>query len=434
MASDDGDPSGRGDGNPSNSKGKGREDDDRQERRAGGLLRSVAQSAQASVTPQALSSMLSAGGKAAPAAAGRGVSGEAFEDLQKASGASSGSYGHVQWPQASFRSTNNGNEKQQDLSYHEFADGRSQLDPQLARNFDELQISASTQGAYVGPFTSAAALDRPFHAHVRASISSEHELSQAWHEATSSATELPAAVHDPAYHDIWARSIPAPMFPGRSMTQMPLDASPAMNLSSSDGQDIDFMSALEAEGALERGQRTIGAAPEAVLPDVWRPPSPSQSPTMTQEQYALHRRLAEEQDGDDRADERVQPPDDDEAARTGVYAATPEDALRAIWEGSAEGERASHNVQEIRETRSTDGAEVVRKVRRLLARGSYVDDVYGLPPALVATLEQAEQAETDANGEMRAKAIARLGALYKHLEAAQGTLSSSDVDEFVGRW
>ena len=119
-----------------------------------------------------------------------------------------------------------------------------------------------------------------------------------------------------------------------------------------------------------------------------------------------------------------------------MYAATPEDALRSIWDGEGEGERASQHVRTVDQIRTTDAANVVRKVRRLLKRGSYTDDVYGLPPALAATIAQAEEPETDQNRDLRAKAIARLGALYQHLEGGGGGTpkGTDDLNKYVKDW
>jgi hypothetical protein len=292
----------------------------------------------------------------------------------------------------------------------------------LSRTFqDRLQLDGvgDARQAMIGPFSSASALDVPMHAYIRDAIGAEVGMQRAWDEIEASRSQtLPDDVHDPAYHEAWARSIPAPMFPGRDVGvsergaafdewQQRIVDEPINNQINSQN---DFMATLAAEDEQE-------SAP-TVLADVWRPPTPSRAPQLTQEQYAQHRALAELQDEThgSRAEERIKPPDDDVDARTGVYAATPEEALAAVWNATNEGERASSHVRETRETRSTDGAEVIKRIRRLLQRGSYTDDVYGLPPALEATITLAEQPETEANKELRAKAIARLDALYRQLD------------------
>jgi hypothetical protein len=142
----------------------------------------------------------------------------------------------------------------------------------------------------------------------------------------------------------------------------------------------------------------------------------------------MHRALHQLQNSEDRANEKIRPPDDDAVARTGVFAATPEEALQAIWDGSAEGERASSLVRDSQES----GQNISRKIRELLKRGSYVDDVYGMPPQLQKTIVAAEEPETDENRDRRAKAIARLDALYRHLGAPSSIDAS--IDDFVRNW
>lgn len=287
--------------------------------------------------------------------------------------------------------------------------------------------------------------------------SEEEDFGMAWDDAQAATNTESLKLVDPAYHDAWTRAIPAPTFSNVNADRDALrgDTFDLMHHSAiNDGvqNDADFMAALSAEEAEEQAQRpgpdrssnTSQSLPGG-LSAQWSPPSPSREPTLTAEQYVLHRALADEQDHGRLADEeRVRPPDDDEAARTGVYAATPEDALQAIWTGSEEGKRASSVTREAAQVRALNvGGEEEgalaqdfrrRLVQRILARGSYVDDVYGLPPALEATIRQAEAPETEDNRALRAKAVARLEALYKHLGAAAPEDRRAQTSHFVRDW
>ncbi|MCO5588235.1 hypothetical protein L7F22_042190 [Adiantum nelumboides] len=443
-----------GKGDPSNTNGrssnKGKErsaeDVPAGESRAGSsLLRSVVESARTSITPQSLASTMSSGGK--------GVSngGVVFNDgsMQRVKDLGGASLSGSSSTSTQGTAYQNGNSIRSAPirmdgtdAYNQFSSGDQEVNLanrlgsslQLGNNQQMTQPSTS---AYVGPYDTASHLDRPFHQHVRTtSTSMTNNLEEAWNDANSQ--QYPERVYDPVYHDAWASTIPAPMFPsrwdagqrGEAFHDLQQRVNGERESSSVPAEQLDFMDTLAIEE--EQEQRVhLNNIPSA-LPQTWRPPSPSQRPMLTQEQYELHRRLAEQQDSKEgqRADERIRPPDDDEQARSGVYAATPEDALRAIWDGNAEGERASQHVRDVNEIRTTDAANVVRKIRRLLKRGSYADDVYGLPPALVETLAQAEEPETDANRDLRAKAIARLGALYNHLEGAE----PQNVDKIVRNW
>lgn len=428
-------------------KGKSRSESEREDGAGGsgagsGLLRSVVESARSSVTPQALASAMASGGKGVPNSSGVLSNGsmQRVKDLGLGGSSSASMPGTAYQNGSSIRSTptqGGGTD-----AYNQFSSADHET--VLADRFGtSLQLDSSQQqpqpssSAYVGIYDTASHLDRPLYEQVRsASNGATNNLNEAWNDANS--RQYPERVYDPAYHDAWASSVPAPMFPGRwdagqrgeafHDLQQRLDGE--ADTAGVPTQQLDFMDTLALEE--QQTKRAPSSSTPVLLPQIWRPPTPSEQPMLTQEQYELHRRLAEQQDSEEgqRADERIKPPDDDEQARSGVYAATPEDALQAIWDGGAEGERASQHVRDVNEIRSTDAANVVRKIRRLLKRGSYADDVYGLPPALVETLAQAEEPETDANRDMRAKAIARLGALYNHLEGAE----PQSVDRIVRNW
>lgn len=429
-------------GNERVNKGKGRSEYDREndQNDRSGLLRSVVESARSNVTPQALASVLASGGK------GGSTNGFLVNDtsIQRVKDSGGSSFGGTA---PSGTALQNGNSIRSMPTQSNGTDAYRQFSSAdqgryLANHFENsLDISNTNQrsqpsnSAFVGPYETASQLDRPFHDFVRLSSSGISEnMEEAWKDVHSQ--QYPDSVYDPAYHDAWASSIPAPVFPSFQSEvqrgeafhdlQQRIDGEESKSESA---RQFDFMDTLALENNNEQNNAST------VLSQVWRPPIPNERPSLTQEQYEMHLRLAEQQDSQEgqRADERIKPPDDDEHARTGVYATTPEGALKAIWDGDAEGQRASEHVRIVKEIRSTDAANVVRKIRRLLKRGSYTDDVYGLPPALKETLSQAEEPETDANRDMRAKAIARLGALYKHLEGSDGA-ASEDVEKIVRNW
>ncbi|CEH15815.1 hypothetical protein CBOM_05031 [Ceraceosorus bombacis] len=220
---------------------------------------------------------------------------------------------------------------------------------------------------------------------------------------------------------------------------------------------LDFMDALATDEALEAPQAAVAPfvppahgvqALPAGLTDTWRPPTPSRPGELTLEQLELHRQIAAAQDDQlphlppltseadasqnalgSRAAESVAPPRDDERSRTGAYALNPEDALRAVWDGPVEAERA----RQVTEASSSDalrggegsverGKQVAGHVLTCIGRGTYVDDVYGLPPLLAQAFKQATSETQDSDSDaMRARAIARLEALTRHL-----TLSDTD--------
>lgn len=156
----------------------------------------------------------------------------------------------------------------------------------------------------------------------------------------------------------------------------------------------------------------------------------------------MHVRLAEAQaaSADEqpyRAAERTAPPEDDEALREGVYAATPEAALESVWntQGTREARaRAFREQGATEDPRVQRGREAVQRLRDgWLVREGYTDEVYGLPPTLARTFGEATQEPGDAQQEeQRAKAIRRLDALYRHLQgpgATQPGASSADAME-----
>lgn len=198
----------------------------------------------------------------------------------------------------------------------------------------------------------------------------------------------------------------------------------------------DASNILAALDAAERETKPEEPTPVSAMPGVrltreWRPPSPSHGTELTEEQQAMHERLARLQTGVDtdqpyRQAEAYVPPADDAALGEGVYAPTPEQALASVWD--AQETRAAH-VAQFREYEKTKpvsgpsytrvrGQEVVDHLRGWLVRAGYTDDVYGLPPLVAKTFGEATtEATTELDEERRAKAIRRLDALYRHLSA-----------------
>ncbi|KAI3617815.1 hypothetical protein CBS9595_003724 [Malassezia furfur] len=199
------------------------------------------------------------------------------------------------------------------------------------------------------------------------------------------------------------------------------------------GDAANFLAALDAaeHEAEPAASGPVSAVPGVRLTRVWRPPSPSHGTEVTEEQHAMHERLARLQTGIDtdqpyRQAEAYMPPADDAALGEGVYAPTPEQALATVWD--AQKTRAAH-VAQFREGEKTKpvsgpsytrvrGQEVVDHLRGWLVRAGYTDDVYGLPPLVAKTFGEATaEASTEQDEERRAKAIRRLDALYRHLSA-----------------
>ncbi|KAE8245474.1 hypothetical protein A4X13_0g5896 [Tilletia indica] len=276
---------------------------------------------------------------------------------------------------------------------------------------------------------------------------------------------------DPNFHAEWARTIPAPIFGGG---QRGLDDQDALNSSALAGrvEEMDFFATLEAderaEEALSRqrglppaasGTTTDSVAFSAIsqatdlaqlgidasrlppgITSEWRPPSPSAPPNVSIEQLLLHQALAAKQDANeaddaDRARERIQPADDDEREQQGIFAATPEDALRTVWDGEGEAERVRRDKEKrlvdlaTRIRRGEALAETERDVERLIAdikrwypRGSYAEEVHGVPPLLAQTLADAELPAEETDPELverRLAAIRRLEAMRTHLQSVR---------------
>ncbi|WFD03991.1 hypothetical protein MOBT1_002688 [Malassezia obtusa] len=245
-------------------------------------------------------------------------------------------------------------------------------------------------------------------------------MEQAWQSSVNNRAE-PPAVHAP---------YTAP-------------AKPAVDIQ---GDAQNFLAALDA-AELEPDELDAPASRPVApvrLTQAWRPPSPSHGYAMTEEQYAMHERLAMLQTGVSneqpyRQAEAIEPPADDAALGEGVYAPTPDKALASVWD--AQSTRAAH-VQQFREDEKTKpvsgpsytkirGQEIVDKLRGWLVREGYTEDVYGLPPLVTRTFGEAtSDAKNEQDEERRAKAIRRLDALYRHLSApARPAGSAGDVME-----
>ena len=405
----------KGKGRASGQGGQGRE-----VAGGGSLLTSIVQSVRSSVTPASLSSLATANGKTSQLPPSSHLPNEAFEAAHHPSVAPSSSHTPSRLPRAGpFHPSGENIQQAHDSAYRQFASASAGAPPLPA-----LSSHGPTPPAVVGPYSSAQSLDAPLHDHVRATPWSD--LDDLWTKASSdlSAEEV-ARLYDPGYHEAWARNIPAPTFDqrgadwaqGEHLDRL-LQAVPSSDQMPR-STPTDLMALLDHEEA----QEAVGAAGAH--------PATDAGGAMSDEQREMHSALNELQNSKQRADERVRPPDDDAAARTGVYAATPEQALQAVWDGGAEGERASALVQEERAGAASQDGGITRKIRQLLQRGSYVDDVYGLPPQLERTIVEAEEDESEENKERRAKAIRRLDALYRHLGAGP---SSASIDDFVRDW
>ncbi|UZJ53327.1 hypothetical protein CBS101457_002647 [Exobasidium rhododendri] len=397
-------------------KGKGKSSAANASGSAGSLLTGVMKTAQSSVNPANLSSFLGGSGKPATI----GLPSSSSYSSQTLESANQNFAGQTS---ASSRLPSSGTLHQSDESrrdysdsvYRQFADSAP---PRLYMNASFQERLSSP--ALVGPYTSAQSLDAALHHQVRTAASSWNEMDEAWSIATErlSPEEMNRLAHDPAYHEAWAQNIPAPMFgdsmhdwqQGEQLDNLLQSVSISDQPTSSGPTPMNIMALLDEEEREE--ERYIDH---------------ERGHTMSEEQREMHRALHTLQNSKEREDEKVRPPDDNEAARTGVYAATPTEALQAIWNGSTEGERASAHV---RDSQSSEG-NVTRKIREILKRGSYVDDVYGLPPELESTIVQAEEAETEENKDRRAKAISRLDALYRHLGA---TPQPGSIGDFVKDW
>lgn len=415
------DEQGKSPSNNTKGKGRGRENDSAEEQQygSGSLISSIMQSARSSVNPSNMSNLMTVNGKATTGL----PSSSSFEDSTRLSV----SHPSSQARQFPFSHRHNGiasEQRDHDDAYNQFAEmGASRINLGIQ---DQLRSESS---AFIGPFSSAEELDVPLHDHVRRCSSQWSEMDDAWksHSEGVKGGELPS-VYDYASDEAWARSVPAlsgsrynDMQRGQSIDELlqtvSLSSRPTLGAGSANvdnGTSTDFMILLEEE------------EDRATLPSQEEP-----NVEMSDEQARMHSALHDLQNSKERAGERIQAPNDDAMARTGMYAATPQEALQAIWNGPAEGERASALVRN--DSRNSQES-MTKKIRELLKRGSYVDDVYGIPPQLQGTIVAAEEEETEQNKEQRNIAIRRLDALYKHLGAAGPCSDKASVDDFIRNW
>lgn len=418
---------------PPDSKGKGRGQEKigtgkQQQSASGSLASSIMQSARSSVNPSTLSNLMTANGKSSVGLPSSSRPSEpAFECIQQSS-TSQPILQFRQLPVINHQSRNASFQSNSDDAYNQFAEmGTSRIDLGIQ---EQLRSESS---AFIGPFSSAQELDVPLHDHVRRFASQWSEMDDAWtsHSGGTNQGETSSS-YDHAYDEAWAQSIPvvssarfSDMQRGQNIDELlqtvSLIGQPAPRgtiMNAGNGPSTDIMSLLEEEERV-----TLAPLPTQEIAEEG----------MTEEQVQMHSALDALQKSEERAEERIQPPNDDAIARTGIYAATPQEALQAIWDGPAEGKRASTLVRN--DTRSSEES-ISKKIRELLKRGSYVDDVYGIPPQLQKTIVAAEEEETEENKERRNMAIRRLDALYKHLGAA-GPLPPFDaasVDDFIRVW
>ncbi|KAK0554568.1 [Pyruvate dehydrogenase (acetyl-transferring)] kinase isozyme 2 [Tilletia horrida] len=312
--------------------------------------------------------------------------------------------------------------------------------------------------------------------------STEYGASQHWPADFSEEQRL--QLLDPAYHGTWAQNgIPTGDLGGRPLVfdesayDQAASASDPIHSGISHHQahaETDFFATLEAEEREEelrnRSGPQIPTQPLSRASDLaslgidsnrlprgiteeWRPPSPSQDANVSVEQLLLHRALAEKQEARDdgtganadRAAERIKPAEDDERERQGIYAPTPEDALRSVWDGLAEAARVKRDkearlvdiakrerdgsTQELSVGNEGDVQRLIAEVKTWFPRGSYADEVHGVPPLLAQTLADAELPAEETDPELverRLAAIRRLDAMRGHLFAS-GARSSRPV-------
>ena len=246
------------------------------------------------------------------------------------------------------------------------------------------------------PLDSYAELDAPFHASVR----SDHAVNPA---STSRAPAPPVAAPLAQTDDIFA------LLDAEERTSAPAPA-PSYTAAQPQPQPQSQDSEL-AENVLSR------------FDNAYRAPSPSNS-GFSREQAALHLSLAEAQASEQGRQELAVPRPDNPASREGVYAATAADALKSVFDGRDESTDVTEQAQG-----GETGPAVVRKITRWFAASSYLDDVYGLPPLLRETIDEAVR--DDASEEKRQKAIRRLESLWHHLSNTKPQPGSDWVDGWL---
>lgn len=142
----------------------------------------------------------------------------------------------------------------------------------------------------------------------------------------------------------------------------------------------------------------------------YTPPSPTNS-GFSAEQAAMHLALAEAQAAEQGQQELLVPRPDNASAREGVYAPTAQDAFHSIFHARPESSTSHQQHQHL----STDGETVVRNITRYFAPSTYLDDVYGLPPLLRETIDQATNIDGHSTEQNRQIAIRRLESLWNHI-------------------
>ncbi|PWN87658.1 hypothetical protein FA10DRAFT_174043 [Acaromyces ingoldii] len=497
---------GRGDGEGARDKGKGKgkskdtDTDTGKGRQAGGGLLSSVASAGAGGMPGELARMLASQGKASSVGSGAGAAGAsggmagAYIDDARAAAAgaissrsSASTTGFRSAQEASSGASASASAGAGERSYAGFA-----APPAMATAGSAFLGQAD---AHVGPYSSASDLDVHLHDYVRRSSQqqqqqwddhgNEAELEGAWRDARQPQQQRRQGfdpmtmldVESEDQHEFAQDDFIAAL--EREERELPPQALTPLQQLGQGGQQQQRQAGAEVGTTTE----ALGSVLPAGVPLVDRWTADGQG--ITREQYEMHRRLhlaqrgalstgtqgqsndSIDEEAQRRADEAVKPPDDDEVAQTGVYAPTVELAFSAIWDGEAEGQRALERLraasveeaharqQEARSSSSTSqpssshlqrekARRLAARLRAWVARGSYVDDVYGLPPELDKTLRDAEgpeegieEEEDEGAKEKRAKAIRRLEALQQHLvgaaEGATGTprVSLDDVERFL---
>ena len=338
------------------------------------------------------------GGQLVSSSARLGGQGQALETLG-AQGSSSGGQGtHARQANGQFRSLGNGGQAKavDQEAYEAFAQSTQAVDGRL---YDQIPATAVAPGSENRlqrnqVYTSAADFDGPLYAHVRASHSLP--LQREAQEPVESLADEFSRLHSglsgtqEGFEQAWSTA-----------EQPRLAATPvAPTQDSADG----FLAALEAEEAefgpvtqepslpamgnsqdfpLERPPAAQQApVSEFLTQHVGMTPEAVQSGSITEEQYQMHLALDALQNSDAdpaRISERLRPADDDEQAQQGVYAPTPEEALRGILGGedevAQENQRAqASKTEQLRRAQEAQATpSELERLRQYLPRGTFVD-------------------------------------------------------------
>ena len=213
----------------------------------------------------------------------------------------------------------------------------------------------------VGPIRSAMDLDPGLHAHAQAYRDTQ-DLETSWNQIQDQINHGFLNLEDPAYHDAWASSIPAPTF------DHDLQNRTSASHDTMAGRGVeDFMSLLSKDESeiKERSENHPNITSE------WKPPSPSQNPSIMEEQLGLHKQLSELQDSEMRKSEGLKPADDEEHLAEGIYAQDPVEAFKAIWEGDKDRRKKFETIN--KEQNGILDEKKRELLKSYLPRGDWID-------------------------------------------------------------